>query len=58
MKNKKRILLCAMLASITFGVFEAGKQFEVSAKTNSSSIKNYGKVEKYGLPNGASWMTE
>lgn len=56
MKNKKRILLCAMLASITFGVFEAGKQIEVSAKTNSSSIKNYGKVEKYGLPKGAPWM--
>lgn len=56
MKNKKRILLCAMLASITFGVFEAAKQVEVSAKTNSSSIKNYGKVEKYGLPKGAPWM--
>lgn len=56
MKNKNWILLCAVLASITFWVFEAGKQIEVSAKTNSSSIKNYGKVEKYGLPKGAPWM--
>ena len=56
MKNKKRIFLCAVIASIAFGVFEAGKQIEVLAKTNSSSIKNYGKVEKYGLPKGAPWM--
>lgn len=56
MKNKNWILLCAVLASITFWVFEAGKQIEVLAKTNSSSIKNYGKVEKYGLPKGAPWM--
>lgn len=55
MKNKNWILLCAVLASIIFGGL-AGKQIEVSAKTNSSSIKNYGKVEKYGLPKGAPWM--